>query len=168
MRYASGCGPLYFPVTQAGLIVDPKNDGLKSSLAAAKEGQEIDRRERWRQAAIERDAEEERLRERAAAKARAKTEATDVNAGAGTGAGEIRASGDSLSSFFSELQDEKEKAPPLKVERVLHEKYTTQDLGTPKEQMDRLLQHNYKWKNLNAFETLQLESDATVEDIKQR
>ena len=70
--------------------------------------------------------------------------------------------------FFSELQGERNNAPPQKVERVLHEKYTEQDLGTPKEQMDRLLQHNYKWKNLNAFDALQLGHDATVEDIKQR
>ncbi|CAM9153819.1 unnamed protein product [Laminaria digitata] len=106
---------------------------------------------------------------RDAAKARAKAEAAEAKAaGAEPGAGETNAAGDPLSSFFSELQGERENAAPQKVERVLHEKYTEQELGTPQEQMDRLLQHNYKWKNLNCFDTLQLGQDATVEDIKQR
>lgn len=154
---------------QAGLVIDPNNSGLEASLAAAKEAQEVDRRERWRRAAGERDAEEERLKLRDAAKARAKAEAAKAKAsGAAASAGETSAAGDPLSSFFSELHGERENAPPQRVERVLHEKYTEQDLGTPKEQMDRLLQHNYKWKNLNAFDALQLGQDATVEDIKQR
>lgn len=157
---------------QAGLVIDPKNSGLEASLAATKEAQEVDRRERWRRAAGERDAEKERLKMRDAAKARAseaKAEASEAKAGAvAASAGETNAAGDPLSSFFSELQGERNNAPPQKVERVLHEKYTEQDLGTPKEQMDRLLQHNYKWKNLNAFDALQLGHDATFEDIKQR
>lgn len=153
--------------TQAGLAIDPDNGGLQSSLVAAKEAQETDRRERWRLAAVEREIEEERLKKQDALKAKAKAEAADAKADAASGAADEATSGDPLSSFFSELQGEK-KAPLNKVERVLHEKYTNQDLGSPKEQMDRLLQHNYKWKNLNAFEALQLGQDATVEDIKQR
>lgn len=159
---------------QAGLAIDPSNNGLESSLAVAKEGQETDRRERWRKAALEREAEEERLKKRDAFKAQAKAEAADAakagaaHAAGAAGAAESDASGDPLSSFFSEIEGEKAKPPPAKAERVLHDKYTNQELGTPKEQMDRLLQHNYKWKNLNAFETLQLGPDATVEDIKQR
>lgn len=158
-------------LVQAGLGIDPSNSGLESSLAVAKEAQETDRRERWRKAALERGIEEERLKQRDALKAKAKAEAADAaKAGAAGGgrAAETDASGDPLSSFFSDIQGEKEKPPPQKVERVLHDKYTNQELGTPKEQMDRLLQHNYKWKNLNAFETLQLGPDASVEDIKQR
>lgn len=119
-------------------------------------------------AAVEREIEEERLKKQDALKAKAKAEATNAKSdAAGGAAADTAASGDPLSSFFSELQGEN-KAPPKKVERVLHDKYTNQDMGTPKEQMERLLQHNYKWKNLNAFETLQLGQDATVEDIKQR
>ncbi|CAM9623691.1 unnamed protein product [Pylaiella littoralis] len=152
---------------KAGLAIDPDNGGLQSSLVAAKEAQETDRRERWRLAAVEREIEEERLKKQDALKAKAKAEAADAKADAASGAADEATSGDPLSSFFSELQGEK-KAPLNKVERVLHEKYTNQDLGSPKEQMDRLLQHNYKWKNLNAFEALQLGQDATVEDIKQR
>lgn len=153
--------------TQDGLALDPKNNGLEASLAAAKEAQETDRRERWRQAALERESEEERRKMQNAAKAKAKSEAAEA-AAAAAGTAETNASGDPLSSFFSELEGEREKAPPLKAERILHDEYTNQDLGTPQEQMDRLLQHNYKWKNLNAFEALQLGHDATVEDIKQR
>lgn len=149
-------------------MIDPNNSGLEASLVATKEAQEVDRRERWRKAAGERDAEEERLKLRDAAKAKAKVEAAEAKAAAAAGGGETGAAGDPLSSFFSELQGEQDNAPPPKVERVLHEKYTEQELGTPQEQMDRLLQHNYKWKNLNAFDALQLGQDASVEDIKQR
>lgn len=141
---------------------------MESSLAVAKEAQETQRRERWRQAAVERDLEEERLKKRDAMKARKKAEAIGATGGATASADETKASGDPLSSFFSDLQGEQKKAPSQKVERVLHDKYTNQKLGTPNEQMDRLLQHNFKWKNLNAFEVLQLGQDATVEDIKQR
>lgn len=120
---------------------------------------------------MERDAEEERLKKQHAAKAKAKVEAAesaDSKTSSAPRAGkELEASADPLSSFFSEIQGDKDNAPPAKVERVLNDKYTTQELGTPKEQMDRLLQHNYKWKNLNAFDALQLGGDATVEDIKQ-
>lgn len=136
----------------------------------AKEGQETERRERWRQAALERDAEEERLKAQDAAKAREKGEAAKGEAvnSADAAVGGTEVSGDPLSSFFSEIKCDKDNTHPPKVERLLNEKYSDQELGTPQEQMDRLLQHNFKWKNLNAFETLQLGADATVEDIKQR
>ncbi|CAM9863533.1 unnamed protein product, partial [Sphacelaria rigidula] len=154
-----------------GLALDPKSSALAASLTVAKEAQENERRERWRLAALERDAEEERLKKQHAAKAKAKVEAVesaDSKTSSAPRAGkELEASADPLSSFFSEIQGDKDNAPPAKVERVLNDKYTTQELGTPKEQMDRLLQHNYKWKNLNAFDALQLGGDATVEDIKQ-
>ena len=40
--------------------------------------------------------------------------------------------------------------------------------GTSEEQIERLLQSNYAWKNLNPYEVLQLDVDATEEDIKLR
>lgn len=128
----------------------------------------MDRQERWRRAAAERVAEEERLKKKDAAKAEAKAQAAEANASAAGGRNE--ASKDPLSSFFTELegQQQEDKVPRPKVERVLHDKYTNQDLGTPEGQMARLLQNNYKWKNLNAFEALQLGPDATVEDVKHR
>ena len=138
---------------------------MEASLTAAKEGQEIDRQERWRRAAAERVAEEERLKKKDAAKAEAKAQAAEASAAGGRN----ETNQDPLSSFFTELEGQQEdKAPRPKVARVLHEKYTNQDLGTPEGQMARLLQNNYRWKNLNAFEALQLGPDATVEDVKHR
>lgn len=138
----------------------------------AKEAQETARRQRWREAALERDAEAERLKQKDAAKAQAKASAAASKGGGGGGARpekkKSNVSADPLSSFFSEIQGEKDNAPPPKVERVLTDKYTNQEMGTPLEQMNRLLQQHYKWKNLNAFDALQLGADATVEDIKQR
>jgi DnaJ family protein C protein 8 len=40
--------------------------------------------------------------------------------------------------------------------------------GTSQEQIDRVLQVNYQWKNLNPYDVLQLDIDATEEDIKLR
>lgn len=48
------------------------------------------------------------------------------------------------------------------------EKYTKQALGTAKEQCERLLAKNYKFKNLNPYLVLQLDIDASLEDIKFR
>ena len=160
-------------VPQAGLALDPNNSSLEGSLTATKEAQEIDRQERWRRAAAERAVEEERLKKQNEAKAteaKVKTEAAGAKAKASavgsTDGGQTNE--DPLASFFTAIEGKQQKPPPAKVERVLHDKYTSQDLGSPKEQMDRLLQHNYKWKNLNAFEALQLGPDATVEDVKHR
>lgn len=153
---------------QAGLALDPGNAGLQASLAATREAQEIERREQWKQAALERDAQEEKLKAQDAAKARAKAAAAEAKAGSSAATTEAALPADPLSSFLADIQGEKDAPPPPKVEKVLNDKYTNQELGTPQEQMDRLLQQNYKWKNLNAFETLQLGADATVEDIKQR
>ena len=81
---------------------------------------------------------------------------------------------DLLASFFSEVtatvpnkpstaQVEQEKRAAL-----LTDKYLKQDLGSPMDQYTRLTEGNYKWRNLNPYETLQLGIDATVEDIKYR
>ncbi len=53
-------------------------------------------------------------------------------------------------------------------EKDIHEKYTNQNLGTPEEQIERLVAPNYKWCNLNPYTVLQLDIDATEEDIKGR
>ena len=42
------------------------------------------------------------------------------------------------------------------------------ELGTGPEQVARILSSNYKWKNLNPYYVLQLDIDATEEDIKYR
>ena len=42
------------------------------------------------------------------------------------------------------------------------------NIGTAKEELERLLQKNYAWINLNPFVILQLPITATSEDVKQR
>jgi tetratricopeptide (TPR) repeat protein len=49
-----------------------------------------------------------------------------------------------------------------------HDKYANQALGTGAEQHARLTQRNHEFRNLNPFFVLQLDIDATEEDIKQR
>jgi len=51
---------------------------------------------------------------------------------------------------------------------VAHEKYTNQDLGDGKTQHMRLTAKNCEWRNLNPYYVLQLDTDATTEDIKIR
>lgn len=53
-------------------------------------------------------------------------------------------------------------------ETLLTEKYVNQELGSGKEQVERLTASNYKWKNLNPYYVLQLDIDATEEDIRYR
>jgi DnaJ domain len=48
------------------------------------------------------------------------------------------------------------------------DKYTNQDLGSSLSQYNRLMAKNYEWRNLNPYLVLQLDIDATEEDIKQR
>ncbi|CAM9155146.1 unnamed protein product [Choristocarpus tenellus] len=149
---------------QAGLKLDPSNSSLEEGITAAKEGQEVERRARWHQAAAEREAEEERIKIADAMKAKVK----GGGEGGTSNGSQAEENGDPLSSFLTEIKGDRDNAAPPKVERVMNDKYTNQNLGKPKEQMDRLLQSNYKWKNLNCFDVLQLGTDATVEDIKQR
>lgn len=78
---------------------------------------------------------------------------------------------DLLSGFFSDVQEKTEAIINQKIikdETFLHEKYTTQDLGDRKLQYERIMEKNYEWRNLNPFFVLQLDIDATEEDIKQR
>ncbi len=55
-----------------------------------------------------------------------------------------------------------------KNEKDVHAKYTNQDLGTPEEQIERLVAPNHQWRNLNPYGVLKLDVDATEEDIKGR
>ena len=78
---------------------------------------------------------------------------------------------DILSGFFSEVQEKTAAAVDQKIikdETFSHEKYSTQDLGDRKLQYDRIMEKNYEWRNLNPYFVLQLDIDATEEDIKQR
>ena len=78
---------------------------------------------------------------------------------------------DILSGFFSEVQEKTTTVADQKIikdETFSHEKYSNQDLGDRKLQYDRIMEKNYEWRNLNPYFVLQLDIDATEEDIKQR
>lgn len=72
---------------------------------------------------------------------------------------------DVLDEFFSEIVEATN--PPQKQEKRLVDD-TPIETSTPFQQLNRLLQVNYKWKNLNPFVVLMLPEVATKEDIKQR
>lgn len=73
-----------------------------------------------------------------------------------------------LASFLEEVSAPPTVKEPPRDQKALTPKYTEQELGTPQEIIDRLLQQNYQWKNLNPYYVLDLDIDATEEDIKQR
>jgi tetratricopeptide (TPR) repeat protein len=88
---------------------------------------------------------------------------------------------DILADFFSEVAsakpaDKKTTAEDLKPEadeeddeeKSLTEKYVKQDLGDGRSQCDRLMATHHEWKNLNPFYVLELDTDATIADIKFR
>ena len=89
---------------------------------------------------------------------------------------------DVLADFFSEVASTKptEKRQVVQVdvdainmeededERILTEKYVKQDLGDGRRQCDRLISKHHEWKNLNPYYVLELDTDATIADIKFR
>lgn len=94
---------------------------------------------------------------------------------------DVPAEDDPLAAFFSEVNNDtaaasasvsalSSGAPAIIVDpdRVQTEKYTNQDLGDARAQIERLTQHNYEFRNLNPYYVLQLGTDATPEDIKYR
>ena len=139
---------------------------------------EADRQERFKEAEEERRREEDLQRRREAAKERARLKALQREAE--TPAESKDSEDDLLSSFFSEVSSEKPQAnTPKKVaaekaeeisenEIIFHEKYSNQDLGSGPDQVRRLTAPNYQFKNLNPYVVLQLDIDATDEDIKNR
>lgn len=80
---------------------------------------------------------------------------------------------DELDDFFNDVEEattqvrkaKEEEAKPKSKELIKKEK---KDLGTADEQIDRLLQSNYKWKNLNPFYVLDLDHSATADEISRR
>jgi hypothetical protein len=100
-------------------------------------------------------------------------------AGADGGGGSLGgAEDDLLAGFFSDVSTAaasadagRERAELDQRAARLSDKYSAQDLGSALEQHARLTGgagESYQWRNLNPFEALQLGTDATVEDIKQR
>lgn len=87
----------------------------------------------------------------------------------------VEEEGDLLASFFSDLSEadkkkeqQAEAAANEQQQSLLTEKYTNQDLGSGKAQYERLTATNYIWKNQNPYRVMQLDIDATEEDIKYR
>ena len=79
---------------------------------------------------------------------------------------------DLLDDFFSEVEKVTEKKPkPAKTDEAKSEssgvriKTQISDLGTSASQIDRLLQVNYEWKNLNPFNVLDLPHTIDDESI---
>ena len=177
---------------KAGLKLDASNTGLWSSLSACQEAYDKDKQQRFAEASIERQQEEERLRKLDETKLKQKGQPSDqelenqrlsdflseINGSSSSGTSSAPSSSagpteareaDLLSGFFSEVttaQDTIKAAAtgPIKVES----KYANQELGDAKYQFDRLTQKNYEWRNLNPFYVMQLGTDATDEDIRQR
>lgn len=68
----------------------------------------------------------------------------------------------------SSSKEETDQHSEEKDDKQLTEKYVQQDLGNGRSQVERLMAPHYKWRNLNPYFVLQLDIDATVEDIKFR
>ena len=84
---------------------------------------------------------------------------------------------DLMDGFFSELSSEadaraeaqRQKEAAQRAERNQAEKtevYTKQSLGSSEEQIQRLSAENYAFRNLNPYWVLELDIDATEEDIR--
>eukprot|EP01039_Chlorochromonas_danica_P006461 gene6464-7125_t len=182
-----------------GIELDCNNQALWSALKACEEALLIDKDHRFQAAAIERQAEEERmkrrneirqeiLREKEAAQAddmlqgffsdlSSAKEVEEENVNKETSKPVQEAEDDLLASFFTEVtssvqpetaSEEVEATGEEEEVIVLTEKYAQQDLGSGREQVERLLAKHHEWKNLNPYYVLQLDVDANDEDIKFR
>lgn len=76
---------------------------------------------------------------------------------------------DLLHDFFADVEQvtqiKKEPEHPKATNAIKNDKTV---LGTFEFQVDRLLQNNYEWRNLNPFYVLMLPGDATEDDISRR
>eukprot|EP00934_Nitzschia_sp_Nitz4_P000679 Nitzschia sp. Nitz4//scaffold14_size191712//177230//178405//NITZ4_001754-RA/size191712-processed-gene-0.292-mRNA-1//1//CDS//3329537020//679//frame0 len=74
---------------------------------------------------------------------------------------------DLLNDFFADVEEAttKKKEEPKATNVIKNDRVT---LGTGAEQMDRLLQSNYEWRNLNPYYVLQLPHTATEEEVARR
>jgi DnaJ family protein C protein 8 len=79
---------------------------------------------------------------------------------------------DLLNDFFDDVEEvvakKKEKVEDPQPQATNAIKNQREALGTSQDQMERLLQPNFEWRNLNPFYVLHLDSNATEEDISRR
>lgn len=163
-----------------GIELEPNNQALWAALKACEEASKADKAARCQAAAVERAAEEARLRRRNEVREEIfKDKAEDMlnDFLAEVSAPEGVAEDDLLASFLSDVSATAAPSVPalpsaLAAEEetgaVLTAKYAAQDLGSGQQQVERLLGRHAEWRNLNPFTVLQLDSDATEEDVKLR
>jgi len=82
---------------------------------------------------------------------------------------------DDLDDFFNDVEEAAQEVTKAKEEEALEQpkatnkiKYTKKDLGSAEFQIERLLEPNYEWRNLNPFYVLSVTPDATNDDISRR
>lgn len=158
-----------------GIELDANNQSLWAALVACQEKFQADKKERFAEAEQERQREDDYQRRKEAARERA----TAAAAISGL-TEEVEAEPDEsdlLNSFLSEVTSSDALKVPKRVvvpdeeldkELQIHDKYANQDLGKGVDQVMRLTGPNYQFKNLNPYSVLQLDIDATEEDIKNR
>jgi len=186
---------LIHPICE-GIELDYNNKALWAALTACEDAYKLDKEQRFKQAEIERKVEEERFKRKNEIREeifREKQEAmlddflTDLNSSVAPQVEPTTASApadedDLLASFFSDVsagkpESKSDSSGPVvpdpdgkeaDSEVVLTEKYAQQDLGSGRDQCERLLAKHYEWRNLNPYYVLQLDVDANEEDIKFR
>ena len=84
-------------------------------------------------------------------------------------------SGDDLDDFFNDVETATTEVVKAKQEEAAEQPKATnkikshkKDLGTASSQIERLLQENHEWRNLNPFFVLDVTPDATNEEISRR
>lgn len=181
-----------------GLELDASNKALLEALRLCEEAREVDKKQRFAEAAVERAREEARLKEADEAKQRAAVQKEEESDLLSSFFGEVAADqkpvptappseDDLLSSFLTEVKaapasasssstaggapsasQQPEQETSIDPQSLATEKYTNQELGDGKTQHARLTAKNCEWRNLNPYYVLQLDIDATSEDIKNR
>ena len=144
-----------------GLKLDPENAALKAGLEASMKAKAAKAKREAEEKAAEEVA--KAADEKAAAEKEAAVEKTEEKM-------EDKTEDDLLGDFFGDIAatvEAKQSTAPKK-EIKPQEKYKEQNLGTSSENIDRLLQVNFAWKNLNPFNVMMLDVDANIEDVKLR
>ena len=135
--------------------LDPNNAAAKKGLEDCRSRQQKAREEKEREA---RELQMELDRKKAEKEDEEKCKNDEANGGGGGGEGD-----DLLDDFFSEVEKATEKPKPKVDEEATSREEATNriktqitDLGTSTSQIDRLLQVNHEWKNLNPFYVLDI------------
>ncbi len=167
-----------------GIQLDPSNSSLWSALSQCQEALENEKKIRYAEASRERILEEERLQKKDEEKKKELEEKStqelqnfltelggSLNEVTSSSSSKDPTNEDLLSGFFNELNNQPgvTKSSSSSNSIVKSEsKYANQDLGDAESQYARLTRKNYEWRNLNPYYVLQLDIDATEEDIKLR